>query len=60
LGTARAPIVGRGGPTKFTQLDSLDPELVLARVILYRASENVLSALTAASADRQRNGSMGR
>jgi uncharacterized peroxidase-related enzyme len=36
-----------GRPTEFTQLGSLDPEIVHARLILYRASENIPSALTA-------------
>jgi uncharacterized peroxidase-related enzyme len=36
-----------GRPTEFTQLGSLDAELVHARLILYRASENVPSRLTA-------------
>jgi uncharacterized peroxidase-related enzyme len=35
-----------GRPTEFTQLGSLDPEVVHARLLLYRASENVPSALT--------------
>jgi uncharacterized peroxidase-related enzyme len=35
-----------GRPTEFTELGSLDPELVLARLVLYRASENVDSSLT--------------
>jgi uncharacterized peroxidase-related enzyme len=35
-----------GRPTEFTQLGSLDPEVVYARLVLYRASENVPSALT--------------
>jgi uncharacterized peroxidase-related enzyme len=35
-----------GRPTEFTQLGSLDPEIVHARLVLYRASENVPSALT--------------
>jgi uncharacterized peroxidase-related enzyme len=34
-------------PTEFTQLGSLDAEVVHARLILYRASENVPSRLTA-------------
>ena len=33
-------------PTEFTQLGSLAPEIVHARLILYRATENVPSALT--------------
>ena len=35
-----------GRPTEFTQLGSLDPEVVYARLVLYRASENVPSRLT--------------
>src|SRR6202034_4768698 len=35
-----------GEPAEFTQLGSLDPEIVHARLILYRATENVPSALT--------------
>jgi uncharacterized peroxidase-related enzyme len=35
-------------PTEFTQLGSLDAEVVHARLILYRASENVPSHLTPA------------
>jgi uncharacterized peroxidase-related enzyme len=35
-----------GRPTEFTQLGSLDAELVYARLNLYRASENVPSQLT--------------
>src|SRR6266487_4484968 len=35
-----------GRPTEFTQLGSLDAEVVHARLILYRASENVPSHLT--------------
>src|SRR6266568_1857891 len=35
-----------GRPTEFTQLGSLDAEVVHARLILYRASENVPSRLT--------------
>jgi uncharacterized peroxidase-related enzyme len=35
-----------GRPTEFTQLGSLDPEVVHARLVLYRASENVPSRLT--------------
>src|ERR1700730_16198258 len=34
-------------PTEFTQLGSLDAEVVHARLILYRASENVPSLLSA-------------
>jgi uncharacterized peroxidase-related enzyme len=37
-----------GRPTEFTQLGSLAPEVVHARLILYRASEGVPSRLTAA------------
>jgi uncharacterized peroxidase-related enzyme len=37
-----------GRPTEFTQLGSLDAEVVHARLILYRASENVPSRLTPA------------
>lgn len=40
-----------GRPTEFTQLGSLEPEIVHARLVLYRASENAGSSLTA----RQRN-----
>jgi uncharacterized peroxidase-related enzyme len=40
-----------GRPTEFTQLGSLDPEVVHARLILYRASENIPSALTARQHD---------
>jgi uncharacterized peroxidase-related enzyme len=36
-----------GAPTEFTQLGSLDADLVDARLRLYRASENVPSRLTA-------------
>ena len=36
-----------GRPTEFTQLGSLAPEVVYARLVLYRASENVPSRLTA-------------
>ena len=36
-----------GRPTEFTRLGSLDPEIVNARLVLYRASENIASALTA-------------
>src|SRR3954464_10029859 len=35
-----------GRPTEFTQLGSLDAEVVNARLVLYRASENVPSHLT--------------
>ena len=35
-----------GRPTEFTQLGSLDPEVVFARLTMYRASENVPSRLT--------------
>jgi uncharacterized peroxidase-related enzyme len=35
-----------GRPTEFTQLGSLSPELVHARLVLYRASEGVSSRLT--------------
>ncbi len=35
-----------GRPTEFTQLGSLDAEVVNARLVLYRASENVPSRLT--------------
>ena len=35
-----------GRPTEFTQLGSLDAEVVNARLVLYRASEGVQSALT--------------
>src|SRR2546423_14951848 len=35
-----------GRPTEFTQLGSLDAEIVYARLVLYRASENVPSRLT--------------
>ncbi|WP_028063974.1 hypothetical protein [Solirubrobacter soli] len=35
-----------GRPTEFTQLGSLEPELVHARLVLYKASENASSALT--------------
>src|ERR687884_486466 len=37
-----------GRPTEFTQLGSLAPEVVHARLILYRASEGVPSRLTPA------------
>ncbi|HEX8968581.1 MAG TPA: hypothetical protein VF937_11910 [Chloroflexota bacterium] len=37
-----------GRPTEFTQLGSLDAEVVHARLVLYRASENVPSGLSAA------------
>ncbi len=36
-----------GRPTEFTQLGSLAPEVVNARLVLYRASEGVPSRLTA-------------
>jgi len=36
-----------GRPTEFTQLGSLDAEVVHARLVLYRASENVPSRLSA-------------
>jgi uncharacterized peroxidase-related enzyme len=36
-----------GRPTEFTQIGSLDPEVVHARLVLYKASEGVPSALTA-------------
>jgi uncharacterized peroxidase-related enzyme len=36
-----------GRPTEFTQLGSLEPELVHARLILYKASERATSKLTA-------------
>src|ERR1700687_3467055 len=35
-----------GRPTEFTQLGSLDAEVVHARLVLYRASENVPSKLS--------------
>ena len=35
-----------GRPTEFTQLGSLDADIVNARLVLYRASENVPSRLT--------------
>jgi uncharacterized peroxidase-related enzyme len=35
-----------GRPTEFTQLGSLDPEVVNARLVLYKASEGVESSLT--------------
>jgi uncharacterized peroxidase-related enzyme len=35
-----------GKPTEFTQLGSLDAEVVHARLVLYRATENVPSSLT--------------
>ncbi len=35
-----------GRPTEFTRLGSLDPEIVHARLVMYRASENIPSALT--------------
>ena len=37
-----------GRPTEFTQLGSLDAAVVHARLVLYRASENVPSRLTSA------------
>ena len=37
-----------GRPTEFTQLGSLDAEVVYARLVLYRASENVPSRLSPA------------
>src|SRR5215204_4595079 len=37
-----------GRPTEFTQLGSLDAEVVNARLVLYRASENVPSRLARA------------
>lgn len=40
-----------GRPTEFTQLGSLEPELVHARLVLYRASERTSSSLT----QRQKN-----
>src|SRR5215218_2224369 len=40
-----------GRATEFTQLGSLEPELVHARLALYKATENASSRLTA----RQRN-----
>jgi uncharacterized peroxidase-related enzyme len=40
-----------GKPTEFTQLGSLEPEIVHARLVLYKATENTSSALT----DRQKN-----
>jgi uncharacterized peroxidase-related enzyme len=36
-----------GSPTEFTQLGSLEPEIVHARLALYKASENTGSALSA-------------
>lgn len=36
-----------GSPTAFTRLGSLDPEIVHARLVLYKASENSPSAITA-------------
>ena len=36
-----------GRPTEFTQLGSLDADVVQARLVLYKASENVPSRLTA-------------
>jgi uncharacterized peroxidase-related enzyme len=38
---------GLGRPTEFTQLGSLDAEVVHARLIMYRASERIPSALSA-------------
>jgi len=38
-----------GRPTEFTQLGSLDAEVPSCAAVLYRASENVPSRLTAAS-----------
>ena len=35
-----------GRPTEFTQLGSLDAELVHARLVMYRASENIPSHIT--------------
>lgn len=35
-----------GRPTEFTQLGSLDADVVNARLVLYKASENIPSALT--------------
>lgn len=35
-----------GRPTEFTQLGSLDADIVHARLVMYRASENVPSALS--------------
>jgi len=35
-----------GRPTEFTQLGSLAPDIVHARLVLYRASENIPSRLT--------------
>jgi uncharacterized peroxidase-related enzyme len=40
-----------GQPTEFTQLGSLEPEIVHARLVLYKATENTSSRLT----DRQKN-----
>jgi uncharacterized peroxidase-related enzyme len=40
-----------GRPTEFTQLGSLEPEIVHARLAMYKATENASSRLTA----RQRN-----
>src|SRR5213078_1422661 len=37
-----------GRPTEFTQLGSLAPEVVHARLVLYRASEGVPSRLSSA------------
>ncbi len=39
-----------GRPTEFTQLGSLDAEVVHARLLMYRASERIPSALTPAQA----------
>ena len=39
-----------GRPTEFTQLGSLDAEVMYARLVLYRASENVPSRLPLAPA----------
>ena len=38
-----------GRPTEFTQIGSLDPEVVNARLVLYKASEGVPSALNGAT-----------
>lgn len=40
-----------GEPTEFTRLGSLEPEIVHARLVLYKASESTSSSLT----DRQKN-----
>jgi uncharacterized peroxidase-related enzyme len=40
-----------GQPTEFTQLGSLEPEIVHARLVLYKATENTSSQLS----DRQKN-----